>query len=276
MDLQTITVKPSTPRIGAEIGDIDLTRSLSNRQVQDVYEALLKYQVIFFRDQEIDFEQHTRFAKSFGRLHVHVGGDGTASQIIPGHPEIRRQHFDASSKRVSGEVWHTDQSCAEIPPMGSILYQKVVPPDGGGDTLFASMYAAYEALSPQMKAFLEPFTAIHDGAQAFDKNATTKYPVAVHPVIAKHPDTGRKLIFVNCGFTTRINELPIDESDAVLAFLFDHIAKPHWQVRFRWSEHSIAFWDNRCTQHFAIWDYWPHVRSGFRVQVEGTARPLAA
>ena len=127
-----------------------------------------------------------------------------------------------------------------------------------------------------MKAFLEPFTAEHDGARVYDKGATTIYPVSVHPVIAQHPDTGRKLLFVNAGFTSRIMELPKDESDAVLGFLFDHIAKPHWQVRFRWRDHSIAFWDNRCTQHFAIWDYWPNVRSGYRVQVEGTACPLAA
>jgi taurine dioxygenase len=273
MEFESITATPSTPHIGAEIGNIDLTKSLSNRQVHEVYEALLKYQVIFFRNQPINFEQHTSFAKHFGRLHIHVGGDGTASQIIPDHPEIRRQHFDRNSRRVSGEVWHTDQSCAEIPPLGSILYQQVVPPDGGGDTLFASMYAAYDALSPQMKAFLEPFTATHDGALAYDKGAKTKYPVSVHPVITKHPDTGRKLIFVNRGFTSHINELPRDESNAVLSFLFDHMAKPHWQVRFRWTEHSIAFWDNRCTQHFAIWDYWPNVRSGYRVLIEGRGRP---
>ena len=276
MDFQTISATPSTPHIGAEIGNIDLTRPLSNRQVQEVYEALLKYQVIFFRDQKIDFEQHTSFARQFGKLHIHVGGDGTASQMIEGHPEIRRQHFDANSKRVSGEVWHTDQSCAPIPPMASILYQRLVPPDGGGDTLFASMYAAYDSLSPRMQSFLEGLTATHDGALSFDKGAKTKYPTAVHPVIAKHPDTGRKLIYVNRGFTSHINELPAQESAALLSFLFDHCAKPHYHMRFRWRDHSIAFWDNRCTQHFAIWDYWPNVRSGYRVQVEGTAPPLAA
>jgi taurine dioxygenase len=276
MEFESITATPSTPHIGAEIGSIDLTKALSNRQVQEVHEALLKYQVIFFREQPINFEQHTTFAKYFGRLHIHVGGDGTASQIIPGRPEIRRQHFDGNSRRVSGEVWHTDQSCAEVPPLGSILYQQVVPSDGGGDTMFASMYAPYDALSPQMQAFLAPLTATHDGALAYDKGASTKYPVSTHPVITKHPETGRKVIFVNRGFTSHINELPKDESDAVLSFLFDHVAKPHWQVRFRWTNHSIAFWDNRCTQHFAIWDYWPNVRSGYRVLVEGKGRPLPA
>lgn len=275
MDLQTITATPSTPHIGAEIGNVDLRNPLTNRQVQEIYDALLKYQVIFFRDQPITFEQHVNFARQFGPLHVHVGGDGTASQMIEGHPEVRRQHFDHNSKRVSGEVWHTDQSCADIPPMASILRQEIVPPDGGGDTLFASMYAAYEALSPRWKTFLEGLTAFHDGALAFNRGAKTQYPTSVHPVITKHPDTGRKVIYVNKGFTSHIVELPKHESDHVLAFLFDHCARPHWQVRFRWTPNSIAFWDNRCTQHFAVWDYWPNVRSGYRVQVEGTMRPPA-
>ena len=273
MELETITATPSTPCIGAEIGNIDLTKPLSNRQVQEVYEALLRYGVIFFRDQPIDFDQHIRLAKYFGPLQVHAGGDGTASQKIEGFPEVRRQHFDEKSKRVAGENWHTDQSCIDIPPMGSILYQKIVPPNGGGDTLFASMYAAYEALSPQMKAFLEPLTAEHDGALGYDRVAAG-HPTAIHPIVTKHPDTGRKLLFVSPTFTSRIIELPKKESDAVLGFLFDHLAQPHWQVRFRWTDHSIAFWDNRCTQHCAIWDYWPNVRSGFRIVIQGTERPL--
>ena len=273
MEMQTISVTPSSPHLGAEIGNIDLTKPLSNRQVQEVYEALLQYGVIFFRDQEIDFEQHVQFAQYFGKLHVHVGGDGTASQGVEGRPEIRRQYFDENSKRVAGETWHTDQTCAEIPPLGSILYQNIVPPNGGGDTMFASMYAAYDALSPQMKAFLEPLTAEHDGALAYNKGAKTIYPVSVHPIITTHPETGKRLLFVSPTFTSRIMELPKAESDAVLKFLFDHINDPHWHLRFRWTNHSIAFWDNRCTQHRAIWDYWPHVRSGFRVQVEGNARP---
>jgi taurine dioxygenase len=110
---------------------------------------------------------------------------------------------------------------------------------------------------------------------AFDKGAKTVYPVSSHPIIVTHPETGRKLLFVNRGFTAKINELPKDESRAVLDMLFAHIEKPHWQMRFRWTDHSIAFWDNRCTQHFAIWDYWPNVRSGYRVQISGTEPPRA-
>ena len=267
-----MTVTPSTPHIGAEIGNIDLTKPLSDSQRRAVYDAFLKYGVIFFRDQDINFEQQMRLAEYFGHVHVHVGGAGTASKPAEGYPAIRLQHFDENSKRISGEVWHSDQSCAEIPPTGSVLIQKILPPNGGGDTLFASAYAAYDALSPQMKAFLDPLDAEHDGAKLFDKT-TTVYPTAIHPVVTTHPETGKKLLFVNAGFTTKIVGIPRDESDAILKFLFDHIAKPHWQMRFRWRENSIAFWDNRCTQHFAIWDYWPNVRSGYRVQFEGTARP---
>jgi taurine dioxygenase len=268
-----ITITPSTPHIGAEIGNIDLTRPLGEQQLRDVRDAFLSHGVVFFREQDITFEDHMRLARYFGHVHVHVGGEGTASKPVPDYPAIRRQHFDKDSKRISGEVWHSDQSCAEIPPAGSILHQKILPPDGGGDTLFASAYAAYDALSAQMKAFLEPLSAEHDGAKLFDKGTTTVYPKAVHPVITRHPETGRKVLFVNAGFTTRIVDLARDESDAVLDFLYAHIAKPHWQMRFRWRPHSIALWDNRCTQHFAIWDYWPNVRSGYRVQFEGVARP---
>jgi taurine dioxygenase len=172
---------------------------------------------------------------------------------------------------VSGEVWHTDQSCADVPPLGSILYNHTIPPDGGGDTLFASMYKAYDELPPRMKEHLEGLTATHDGAFAFGKDA----PVAVHPVVPRHPVTGRKLLYVNIGFTTKINDLSDKESAALLAFLFDHCADPRWQVRFRWEPHSIAFWDNRCTQHMAIWDYFPNTRSGYRVQIKGSAPPKA-
>ena len=274
--MSTFSVTPLSPHVGAEIGGVDLTKPLSPAQVKDIADALAKHGVIFFREQPIDLEMHRRFAMHFGELHVHVGGEGTASKPDEKYPEARRQHFDANSRRVSGEVWHTDQSCAAIPPMASILHQRIVPPDGGGDTLFASMYAAYEALSPRMQAFLSGLCATHDGAKLFDKGTKTIYPVSSHPIVAVHPWTGKKLLYVNRGQTTHIDELPREESDALLGFLFEHIECPEWQMRFRWREHSIAFWDNRCTQHRAIWDYWPNVRSGYRVQIKGTQPPIPA
>jgi alpha-ketoglutarate-dependent taurine dioxygenase len=273
-EYDTITVTPCSPHIGAEIGNIDLTRPLSNRQVDEVHDAIIAHGVIFFRNQKIDFESHERLVRYFGEPHIHVGGKGTASKTVPGHPAIRKQYFDASSKRVSGEEWHSDQSCAEIPPMYSVLYQEVIPPNGGGDTMFASAYKAYEELSPSMKAYLEGKTATHDGSRGFDKNADV-YPVAVHPIVIRHPESGRKALFVNREFTSHINEVPPTESRGVLEFLYDHIARPHWNMRFRWTPHSIAFWDNRCAQHYAIWDYWPNVRSGYRMFVKGIERPSA-
>jgi taurine dioxygenase len=127
-----------------------------------------------------------------------------------------------------------------------------------------------------MKAYLEGLTATHDGRIAFGRfNPEGKYPISVHPVIARHPVTGRKVIYVNKGFTSHINELPTEESAAVLAFLYDHISQPLWSVRFHWEKHSIAFWDNRCTQHYAVWDYFPQVRTGNRVQIEAE-RPMMA
>jgi taurine dioxygenase len=273
-EYDTITVTPCTPHIGAEIGDIDLTRPLSNRQVEEVHDAIVAHGVIFFRNQKIDFESHERLVRYFGEPHIHVGGKGTASTTIPGYPAIRKQYFDASSKRVSGEEWHSDQSCAEIPPMYSVLYQEIIPPNGGGDTMFASAYKAYEELSPSMKTYLEGKTATHDGARGFDKKADV-YPVSVHPIVIRHPESRRKALFVNREFTSHINEVSAGESRGVLEFLYDHIARPHWNMRFRWTPHSIAFWDNRCTQHYAIWDYWPNVRSGYRMFVKGTERPSA-
>ena len=270
LSYDTISVTRLSPHIGAEIGNVDLTRPLGNRQVQEVHDALIENGVIFFRDQPIDVPTLKSFGMLFGKLHIHP------LRGLDGHPEVRKLHADENSKHVSGEEWHTDMSCDPVPPMGSILYLHTLPPIGG-DTIFASMYAAYEALSPRMQAYLEGLTATHDGALAFGRfDPSKKYPIAAHPLITRHPVTKRKLIYVNRGFTARINELPPGESAAVLAFLYQHLEKPDFQVRFTWRKHSIAFWDNRCTQHLAIWDYYPNVRSGYRVQVEADRPPIAA
>jgi taurine dioxygenase len=174
---------------------------------------------------------------------------------------------------VAGEVWHSDVSCDAEPPMGSILYMHELPPVGG-DTLFASMYAAYEALSEPLKRFLEPLTAMHEGEHVYrgrygvDDQGKT-FPRAEHPVIRTHPVSGRKVLFVNSGFTTRIVQLKRTESDALLQFLFRHVETPEFHCRFRWRANSVAFWDNRCVQHHAMWDYYPQRRHGHRVTVRG-------
>jgi taurine dioxygenase len=275
MAYRRISVTPASPTIGGHVGNIDLNRRLDNDEVQDLHDALMQHQVLFFRDQKLSHETQTALGRHFGRLHVSVGGDGTNSRALAEHPEVRALHFDADSESVSGnETWHTDQSCMETPPMGTILYLHTVPPAGGGDTLFASMYAAYEALSPAMKRYLEGMTALHDGARAFRRTASNALPVREQPVIARHPATGRRLIYVNPLFTSRLVGVSPAESDAILGYLFRHCADPAFNVRFRWAPHSVAFWDNRCTHHLALWDYHPHTRSGFRIQIEGTDRVI--
>lgn len=271
MGYETIEITPMTPRIGAEVSGIDLTKSLGNQQFQELHDALMEHSVLFFRNQDIDVEQHKNFGRLFGELHIHPG-----SPPPPGHPEILIVHADKDSKHIAGENWHSDVTCDAEPPMGSILHLWEVP-KSGGDTLFASMEAAYYDLSERMKVYLDGLNATHSGEQIYrgrynnqnhdDTNLT--YPRNVHPVVRTHPVTGRKSIFVNKTFTTHINEIPKAESDSVLAFLYSHCAKPDYQVRFKWQPHSIAFWDNRCVQHLALWDYYPQVRSGYRVTVKG-------
>lgn len=267
---ETITVEPYTPAIGAIIGNIDLTQPLSELEVAELTRAFTDHLVLFFRDQKISFDDHARFAEYFGTIGQHVGKQ-TNSQTT-NDPRVRKFHADGDTPRVSGNVWHTDQSCAAVPPMASILYLHTIPPNGGGDTGFASMYAAYDGLSDRMKAHLDGLTATHDGSEHWGPEA----PRATHPVVVRHPESGRKLLYVNVGFTKRIVELPREESDALLQYLFDHCIRPEWTTRFRWEPHSIAFWDNRCAQHRAISDYLPNKRSGYRVQIDGTAAPVAA
>ena len=271
MAYETIDVRPLTPRIGAEVFGVDLTEPLGNQTFQEIHDALMAHQAIFFRDQELTIEAHKALGRSFGELHIHPGSPGP-----DGHPELLIVHADKDSTRVAGERWHTDVSCDEEPPMGSILHLWEVP-ESGGDTLFASMYAAYEALSEPIKRFLEPLTATHDGEQVYRGRYAERgvddtgkvYPRAVHPIIRTHPVTGRKALYVNGTFTSHINELTREESRALLAFLYEHAARPDFQCRFRWRPHSVAFWDNRCVQHMAMWDYYPKVRSGYRVTVKG-------
>ena len=271
---ETITVDKLTPIIGAEIGGIDLAAPLSNRQQDELHRALAENLVIFFRDQPISADQHLGFARIFGDLHIHP-----AAPHVEGHPELLRIYADKDSPRANGENWHSDVSCDVEPPMGSILHIRQCPPKGG-DTLFANMYAAYEALSDRMKAYLDGLTAVHDGEHVyrgtyanFGMADKQDYPRAEHPVVRTHPVTGRKLLFVNSGFTTRIVGIPRDESEVILAYLYEHSANPLFQCRFRWQPDSIAFWDNRCVQHRAMWDYWPHTRSGARATIKGD-RPV--
>jgi taurine dioxygenase len=270
----TIAVTPLNPLLGAEISGVDLRQPLSAEQLREINRALIEHLVIFFRDQPLDFDSHKTFVRNFGEPHLH-GGDPALDVVrrfrVPGHEEIVTIHTDSESKYVAGEDWHSDMTCDPEPPMGSILYLHTVPPVGG-DTVFASMYAAYEGLSERMKKYLDGMTATHDGERVFAKivnDPTKRFPQSVHPVVRTHPVSGRKALFVNKQFTARINDIPKHESEGLLSFLYAHCARPEFQMRFHWRPHSVAFWDNRATQHSAIWDYFPQVRSGYRITVKG-------
>ena len=271
MAYQSIQLRKLTPTIGAEIAGVDLGRALGNQQFQEIHDALMENLVIFFRGQNMTPAQHKDFGRRFGPLHVHPN----APQPLDGHPEILVIKADETSKRVAGEEWHSDVSCDAEPPMGSILYMHEVPANGGGDTLFANMYAAYEQLSEPIRRLLDGLTAIHDSGKAhtWRRKATDRadlaFPSAEHPVVRIHPVTGRKALFVNRGFTTRIVQLRRNESDALLEMLYRHCETPEFQCRFRWQPGSVAFWDNRSAQHHAMWDYFPQRRHGYRVTVKG-------
>lgn len=267
MQFETIEVRKLSPVIGAEIHGVDLSQPLTNRQAEEIHDAWMDNLVIFFRDQTLTVEQHLDFGRRFGELHIHP-----AAHLPDQHPEILVIKADEKSKHVAGEEWHTDVSCDAEPPMGSLLYLTEVPPDGGGDTLFANMYRAYETLSDPIKTMLAGLTALHDGKHVYERQGyrdARQYPRSEHPIVRTHPVTGRQALFVNRGFTTRIVGLGRNESDAILQMLYRHIETPEFSVRFHWRPNSLACWDNRCAQHHALFDYFPNRRYGNRVTVKG-------
>lgn len=263
---ETITVEPLTPTIGAQVTGIDLSQPLTDQQFAELNDAWIRHLVLFFRDQHLSIAQHKAFGRRFGPLHVHP------AYGMKDHPEVLEIRADEHSTRVAGEVWHTDVSCDPRPPMGSMLYLHEVPANGGGDTLFANMYRAWETLSAPMQQLLEGLRAVHDGNAVYNRRhgqAGTNFPVSEHPVATTHPVSGRRALFVNRGFTTRIVGLSDAESQALLEMLYRHLEREDFKCRFKWRPRSIAFWDNRCTQHQAIWDYHPLRRYGHRVTIEG-------
>ncbi|MDD9930151.1 MAG: taurine dioxygenase [Rhodospirillaceae bacterium] len=275
MTYELIDVSPLPGALGAEISGVDMAQPLGNQLFQEVHDALLENQVIFFRDQDITPAQHVAFARQFGTLQVHP--------LVPhldDHPEVLVLE-SKEDKRNAANAWHSDVTFSEEPPLGSILLARKVPERG--DTMWADMYAAYEALSPAMKRYLEGMTALHQAAGAqFEKTYEKEdgrggearegkkvIPPAEHPIIRTHPETGRKALFVNSIFTQRIRGVTRKESRAILDFLYDHIATPEFTCRFHWEENSVAFWDNRSTQHYAIADYGGAHRLMHRVTVNG-------
>ncbi len=267
-----LDVRRTSPNIGAEIRGVDLANGLTTAEFAEVERAFHENQVIFFKDQSrMTPEVQVEIGKMFGPLHFHP-----AAPHLEGYPPVFVIHAHKDSKVANGEGWHTDVSCDTEPPLGTMLQMHILP-SAGGDTMFASMYGAYDTLSPAMQSFLEGLTASHESEHIYrgrysDRgvdDADKVYPSAVHPVIRTHPATGRKALYVNSGFTTRINELSKAESRNLLDFLFRHMEEQLMVTRFRWSENDVALWDNRCVQHRALWDYWPEERKGHRVTIKG-------
>jgi taurine dioxygenase len=282
-----IEVTPIAGALGAEIGGVDLSALPDDATFDEIRQAFHEYLVIFFRNQTMTPEQHRDFGRRFGELDIHPFAAG-----LDDFPEVMPVIKEAGDNTSNfGGTWHTDVTFYEKPALGSILYALDVP-KSGGDTMFANMYMAYDALSDGMKLMLDGMTAMHDASRSYGatnsraaerlkKNSgSMKIRTGIdatrqveHPVIRTHPATGRKGLFVNANFTHNFKGWTEAESEPLLQYLYDHAVRPEFTCRFRWQPGSVAFWDNRCTQHFALNDYAGHRREMHRVTVIGE-RPV--
>jgi taurine dioxygenase len=269
-----IDVQPLTGVIGAEIHGVDLRDDLDDKTVDAIRSALDDHLVVFFRDQKIEAADHLRFAAKFGDITINPFGPKH-----PDHPEI--SVLDQTTPKGEGaDAWHADNTYLPAPPLGSIL-RAVQLPEVGGDTLWANMYAAYEAFSPTMQRVLDGLTAVHDLTRmltiARSNNQATealdemqrKYPPQRHPVVRTNPKTGRKALFVSRNWVSRIEGLSERENEVLKPFLFDHQRDPMFQCRFSWRPGSVAFWDNRWAQHYAVPDYTGARRVMQRITIAG-------
>lgn len=271
--MSPVETRPLTTVIGAEIHGVDLSQPLSPDTRKSIDQALLDHMVIFFRDQDITPAQQLDFGRQFGEVYCPA-----MARQEPNHPDIML--LDQRAPKGEGsDNWHYDATFMERPPLGSIL-KAVRLPSLGGDTCFANMAAAFEALSPSIQGMLEGLSAIHDlssqlriaidrGISSADYDALrAEWPPVTHPVVRTHPVTGRKALFVNKNTGSRLEGLTDKENALILPFLFDHVRAPEFQCRFRWEPNSVAFWDNRCVQHCGIPDY-EERRIMHRVTVDG-------
>ncbi|MFZ9092154.1 MAG: TauD/TfdA dioxygenase family protein [Planctomycetaceae bacterium] len=278
MSASTLTARPIAGSLGAEISGVCLSDNLSDELIAEIRSLLLKYEVIFFRDQVLSPEQQIALGKRFGELETH---DFVAG--MPDYPEIIRVVREAAETTLNfGGAWHADVTHQECPAMGSILYAVDVPPVGG-DTLFSSQAAAWDALSSGMQNMLEGMTAVHSARGPFGPQGRSKdnwknmqvttsekaWDEMEHPVVRTHPETGRKMLFVNKTFTIRFKDMTEQESAPLLNFLFQHASHERFTCRFAWTPGAIAFWDNRAVLHFALNDYPGHRREMRRVAISG-------
>lgn len=277
--MPALAITPLTTVLGAEVTGVDLSlddRTMDDSTIARIRDALLEHKVLLFREQTLDPTSQARLATRFGDLTpAHP-----VEPSVEGHPEILSLDSDDGAR---ADVWHSDLTFQERPPLGAMLHAVVVP-DVGGDTIWADMTAAYAALSPAMQAFLEGLTASHSSAKAGgyfaardasgDKAAATAAtPPTHHPVIRVHPETGRRSVFVNPLFTIKIDGLRRSESEALLDMLYATATRLEHQMRWHWQAGDVAFWDNRCTMHYALLDYGSERRRMERVALEGD-RPV--
>jgi taurine dioxygenase len=277
MGYSQILVQPASPAVGAEIGGVDLGQPLAADTVDEIRHALFEFGVVFFRDQTLTPEQHVGFARRFGAINVN-----RFFKPVDGYPMIAEVRKEPDQQQNIGGNWHTDHSYDLAPALGSLLYAREVP-ETGGDTLFASMYAAYAALSDGLKGTLEGLQALHSSRHVFGvatyaergdlkgrvANPEAATQDAVHPVVVRHPGSGRKALYVNPAFTVRFVGWTDEESRPLLQYLYQHAARPEFTCRFQWRPGSMAFWDNRCTWHYALNDYHGHRRLMHRITIEG-------
>lgn len=272
-----LPIEPISGALGAEVLGIDISQDLGAETIAAIRRALLDHGVIFFRDQQLDIARHKAFASRFGALFLHPNIAGSKSD--PAVIDIVRNPGDT---KIIGEDWHSDTPQVEKPPMGSLLYAVDVPPYGG-DTLFSSQYLAYDALSPGLKAMLDGVRAMHSdrrvagparnlaasNAQKRKADDEWRETANFHPVVRTHPETGRKALYVNRQSTIAFEHMTEEESKPLLDYLCAHAHRPEFTCRFRWRNGSLAFWDNRCTQHVAINDTGMSRRVMRRLQLEG-------
>jgi len=273
--LSAFQINKLTPNIGAEIVGINIFDNLTTTVCDKIYETLIENKVIFFRNQQLTNDQHINLAKSFGDIEP----PHPVYPHVDEYPEIVVLEND-EKKPPDTDVWHTDLTFKPNPPFASILYSKIIP-TSGGDTLWSCLSSIYDALPSEIKKYLKTLKAVHDmgdfrntytnnepiGAAHKLNEGHKKFGSSIHPIVKTHPVTNNNYIYINPGFTNHIVGLNATDSSNLLNYLFNFMNKPEFQIRFKWSNNTVAIWDNRCTMHYAIGDYMPYKRTMHRVTI---------
>ena len=273
--MSAFQINKLTPNIGAEIVGINIFDNLTTTVCDKIYETLIENKVIFFRNQQLTNDQHINLAKSFGDIEP----PHPVYPHVDEYPEIVVLEND-EKKPPDTDVWHTDLTFKPNPPFASILYSKIIP-TSGGDTLWSCLSSIYDALPSEIKKYLKTLKAVHDmgdfrntytnnepiGAAHKLNEGHKKFGSSIHPIVKTHPVTNNNYIYINPGFTNHIVGLNATDSSNLLNYLFNFMNKPEFQIRFKWSNNTVAIWDNRCTMHYAIGDYMPYKRTMHRVTI---------